>query len=77
MPDFPALKAMMQRYEPRGEGNHLIWMRRGFRTGQDARVAAEEAKRLIDSETVIVKREVSASPIRQTVRLYSGNSNYG
>jgi hypothetical protein len=50
MADFPASKAMMQWYEPRGEGNRLIRMRRGFRTRQDARVAAEEAKRLMDSE---------------------------
>jgi hypothetical protein len=42
-------------YELRGEGNRLVKMRRGFRTRQEARRAAEQTKRLIQSERIIVK----------------------
>jgi hypothetical protein len=36
-------------YELRGEGNRLIKMRRGFRTKQEARRAAECARQVIQS----------------------------
>jgi hypothetical protein len=36
-------------YELRGEGNRLIKMRRGFRTKQEARRAAEHARQVMQS----------------------------
>jgi hypothetical protein len=42
-------------YELRGEGNRLIKMRRGFRSRQEAEMAAERSKRLIQSEKLTVK----------------------
>ncbi len=48
-------KPMVWWYELRGEGNRLVKMRRGFRTRQEARRAAEQTKRLIQSETITVK----------------------
>jgi len=42
-------------YELRGEGNRLIKMRRGFRTRQEAKRAAESSKQVIQSEKLTVK----------------------
>jgi hypothetical protein len=43
-------------FELRGEGNRLVKMRRGFRTKQEARMAAEQSKRLIHSlETLTIR----------------------